>query len=147
MTRPPPPPSAELLRRFESFKSPASRLLGLELLGYDPESRAARMGFHAPDSFVNVLGGVQGGLVAAMLDEAAGVGARLGLETDMVLPTLDLRVSFLSSAPPGRLYADTRCLRTGRRAAFLEADLITPDERMVARMNVTAIVSRLASAS
>lgn len=142
-----PAPSSELLSRFEALKSPASRLLGLELIGFDPQQRVARMGFNAQDAFRNVLGGVQGGLVAAMLDEAAGVAARLCLEPDQVLPTLDLRVSFLAAAPLGRLYADTRCLRVGRRAAFLEADLITPDERMVARMNVTAIVSSLTAAA
>ena len=86
-----------------------------------------------------VPGGVHGGFIAAMLDGAAGMGARLSLNPATVLPSLDFRVSFLAPAPAGTLFAETRCLHVGRRVAFLEADLLHND-KLLARMNVTSIV-------
>lgn len=140
--------SKTTLDTFETFKSPASTLLGTRLIAFDETARTTRMSFDVRPEFLNILGGVHGGLVAAMLDEAAGMGARLSLPPDLVLPSLDFRVSFLAPAPAETLFAETRCLRQGRRIAFLEADLLDKADRLLARMNVTSIVvesSRAAS--
>ena len=53
---------------------PAGKLLGWTLLAVDPEAGTIEIRFTADDRFLNPAGTVQGGFLAAMLDDRLGVG-------------------------------------------------------------------------
>ena len=99
-----------------AVKAPAtaSQILGLELLGFDIETGAVQMAFNVSDQLLNKWGGIQGGMVAAMLDEAIAFAAGLKLDWGQIVPTLEFKTSFLEAGRPGRLYAEGRTVRRGR---------------------------------
>lgn len=128
--------SNELLKRYGS---PATELLGTEILAMDVNAGTASFRFRALESFVNVLGNIQGGFAAAMLDEAAGLTARLTSSEGLYVPTLDFHVSFVRPVPVGTVWSEGRCVKIGRRIAFIEADLRDDQERLLSTIRVTAL--------
>ncbi len=112
--------------------SPASAFLGLELLEIDPGAGIARMAFRATDALCNKWGGIQGGMVAAMLDDAMAIAIGMTLEWGQISPTLEMKTNFLAAAKPGRILAEGRVIRRGKSVAFVEAELSNEDGALVA---------------
>ncbi|NVM88051.1 PaaI family thioesterase [Variovorax sp. SG517] len=125
-----------LLERFP--RPPTADLLGQRVLGFDRARGTIRLSFTATDAFLNPAGAVQGGILAAMLDDTMGPALWVlnGEETYSV--TIDFSVSFLAAAKPGLLYGEGRVVQRGRSIAFLEAQLGDADGRIVARSTATA---------
>ena len=51
---------------------PAARTLGWELLAVDPDAGTIEVAFAAGEAFLNPAGVIQGGFLAAMLDDTLG---------------------------------------------------------------------------
>jgi uncharacterized protein (TIGR00369 family) len=136
---------AALLARFANARNrpPCSVALGLEVLALSQSPAWARLAFSAPADWCNPMGAIQGGFVTAMLDEAMAVAGIVAGGLGYVVPTLELKTSFLRPCPPGRLEADGRVLRWGAAAAFLEAELFDPEGRLIAKASATAMPRRL----
>jgi uncharacterized protein (TIGR00369 family) len=129
----------QLLIRLNERMSPARRVLSAQLIELDSKRGYVRMAFEAKREFCNPMGGVQGGFVAAMLDEAASVAAVAYAQKKIGFPTAEFKVTFLAPARPGLLYAEGRVLKLGSRRAILEADLFDSDRLHLARMSATAL--------
>jgi uncharacterized protein (TIGR00369 family) len=132
---------AEVLAKFAGARNrpPCSDTLGLELLGVDQAAQTAQMAFMALETWCNPRGGIQGGFVTAFLDEAMAVTGITAGGLAFLVPTLELKVSFLRPCPPGKLTAQGRVVRWGRTVAYLEADLFDAEGRMVARASSTVL--------
>ncbi|HXQ11142.1 MAG TPA: PaaI family thioesterase [Caulobacteraceae bacterium] len=117
--------SATVFDRFEM--PPCARLLGWTLLDHDAERGWAKLSFEGRPEFANPAGLIQGGLLAAMLDDAMGPAVLLMTEGRLYSSTIDMHVSFLAPARPGRLIAEAQVLQLGKTVAFTEAKLM--DER------------------
>ena len=133
------PNGAERFRELVSKEVPRpaySELLGSRPL--DAEPGHVRMEFQATEQFLNPMGVVQGGFLTAMLDEAMGPAALSALPAGQGVPTLELKVSFLRPASPGRLVADARVVHMGRSVVFLESSLVTDDGTLIAKATATA---------
>lgn len=111
---------------------PASRLLGWKVLRANVGSGEAEVEFQAAEELTTTGGRVQGGMLAAMLDDAMYAALCTLLETHEYAPTLSLNVSFLAPAPVGRLLARTRVQQRGGSIAFVEGALHDGDDRTVA---------------
>jgi len=63
---------AEMLARFQNSKKrpPCSDTLGMRLVEVEQAAQRVRMDFDVPQMFANPTGAVQGGFIAAMMDEA-----------------------------------------------------------------------------
>jgi uncharacterized protein (TIGR00369 family) len=118
--------------------SPASAFLGLELLDVDRENNRVKMAFDASDALCNKWGGIQGGMVAAMLDDAMAIAVGLSLEWGQISPTLEMKTSFLAAARPGRILAEGWVVRRGKSVAFSEAELHSEDGVLLATASSTA---------
>jgi uncharacterized protein (TIGR00369 family) len=118
---------------------PAARLLGWKLDRIDPDQGAIRVQFEGKEEFLNPVGSIQGGILAAMLDDTLGPAAAL-LGGEAFAQTLELKTSFLRPARPGKLYGDARVVHRGRDIVFLEGSLSTADGTMVATATATARV-------
>src|SRR5687767_2978296 len=93
-----PPPSI-----FDSVPMPpASTLLGWTLRAIDPGAGTIEVGFTADERFLNPAGTVQGGFLAAMLDDTHGPALFAMTGGEIYAPTIDFTVSFITPAPPGR---------------------------------------------
>ena len=97
---------------------PAAVLLGWELIGVDPEQGTIEVAFEAGDQFANPVGVIQGGFLAAMLDDTLGPALVATLPENQFAPTLDLHVQFLRPARPGRLVGRGRSCSAARTCAF-----------------------------
>lgn len=117
---------------------PAAELLGWELIAIDPEQGTIEVAFKASDQFTNPVGVIQGGFLAAMLDDTLGPALVATLPPNQFAPTLDLHVQFLRPARPGRLVGHGRIVQRGRDVCFLAGELLNADGKTVAVATATA---------
>ena len=124
---------------------PAAILLGWELVAVDPEAGTIEVAFTASEQFLNPAGVIQGGFLAAMLDDTLGPALVATLGPGLFAPTTDLHVQFLRPARPGRLTGHGRIVRRGREVAFLAGELHDESGQVVATAVATAQVRSLPS--
>lgn len=117
---------------------PAAVALGWKLLAINPEEGTIEVEFTAGEAFLNPAGVVQGGFLAAMLDDTMGPALVAGLEPGDFAPTTDLHVQFLRPARAGRLVGRGRVVRRGRDVAFLAGELVDEQGAVVAVGTATA---------
>lgn len=118
---------------------PASQLLGWELISVQPDKGEIEIAFHPDERMLNPRGTVQGGFVAAMLDDTMGP-ALVSLSGGKVVPSsVDMNVSFLKPVMPGRVIGKGRVLNLGKRVAFLEAELFDESGTLLARATSSAV--------
>jgi uncharacterized protein (TIGR00369 family) len=96
--------------------------------------------FDVSTDFVNPIGGIQGGYVAAMLDDSMQAALLTLLAADEVAPTLELKTSFLRPARPGSFTGEGSVVHRGRSVAFLEGRLLDEDGTLVATATATATI-------
>jgi uncharacterized protein (TIGR00369 family) len=122
---------------------PAARTLGWKLVEVDPERGTIEVAFDAGTRFVNPAGVIQGGFLAAMLDDTLGPALVATLPEGQFAPTLDLHVQFLRPARPGRLVGHGRVVHRGTHVCFLSGELTDPDGRTVAVATATARIQTM----
>lgn len=132
---------AEMLARFQNSKKrpPCSDTLGMRLADVDQDAKRIRMNFDVSPNFANPTGAVQGGFIAAMMDEAMSTCVIIASNVTMTAPTLEMKTSYLRRLMPGPAHVDARILRLGRSAAFMEAECFDADGKLVAKATATAI--------
>lgn len=132
---------AEMLARFQGSKKrpPCSDTLGMRLADLNQEKQWVKMEFDVSPSFANPTGAVQGGFIAAMLDEAMSTAVIIASNVTMTAPTLEMKTSYLRRLMPGKASVEARILKLGKSAAFMEADCFDAEGELVARATATAI--------
>jgi uncharacterized protein (TIGR00369 family) len=124
---------------FDRFPKPAcAELLGWDLLDFDAATGWAKVGFETRPQFLNGSGFVQGGFVAAMLDDTMGPAVLIASEGRSYVVTIGLQVQFLNAARPGRFVGEGRVLQMGKSVAFIEARLSDSDGVLVATATSSA---------
>ncbi len=121
---------------------PAAATLGWELVAVDPDAGTIEVAFQAPEGFLNPFGMIQGGFLAAMLDDTLGPALVATLGPGASAPTTDLHVQFLRPARPGRLVGKGRVVRQGRDVGFLAGELYDEAGEVVATATATARIRR-----
>ncbi len=96
----------------------------------------------ARDSFTNPVGSVQGGFLAAMLDDTLGPALAATLADGEFAPTLELKVSFLRPAVPGRIIGTGRVVHRGGSIAFLAGELRDDVGQVLATATATVRIVR-----
>lgn len=127
MDRPPP----SVFDRFEL--PPASKLLGWTLRAVDTQAGTIEIGFTIDERFMNPAGTVQGGVLAAMLDDTQGPALFAMTDGQVYAPTIDFTVSFVKAARPGRFVGKGRVVSLGKTIVFTEAELFDEAGELVAR--------------
>ncbi len=136
---PPRMTDAEMVARFQNAKKrpPCSETLGMKLTGVDQANMISRFSFEARAEFANPSGAIQGGFIAAMLDEAMGTAAIIASNVTMNAPTLEMKISFLRPLFVGSATAEAKILKWGKSTCFIEAELFDPDGKLVAKASAT----------
>jgi uncharacterized protein (TIGR00369 family) len=119
-------------------KPSVAELLEWEVITVDPDAGTIESAFTATDRFLNPRGVVQGGVLAAMLDDTLGLALAATLGPGQFAPTSDLHVQFLRPALPGRLVGRGRIVRRGKLVAFLAGELLEESGEIVATAVATA---------
>ena len=119
---------------FDNFPlPPASKLLGWTLRAVDTATGTIEVGFEADGRFVNPAGTVQGGFLAAMLDDTQGPALFAMTKGEIYAPTIGFHISFIKAARPGRFVGKGRVVSLGKTIVFTEAELFDEDGELVAR--------------
>jgi uncharacterized protein (TIGR00369 family) len=130
----------ELKARMNRFVPPTAAILGQEILEIDSAAGRVRMKFQPVDACRNPMGNIQGGIVVAMLDDAAAFAAIIKSGKRIGIPTIEMKTSFFAPARAGvPLFAEGRCLKLGKRVAFMEADLFDEAGALLARLTTSAL--------
>ena len=82
---------------------PCAKTLGIEFAAIDGERGTAEVKFEAKPEFLNPAGNVQGGFLAAMLDDTMGPALTATLDAGEFAPTVNLNVQFHRPAKVGSL--------------------------------------------
>ena len=121
----------------------AAATLGWALSWVAPERGEIEVRFEAGEAFLNPMGKVQGGFLAAMLDDTLGPALVATLPAGEFAPTLELKVSFLRPARPGQLIGRGRVVHRGGTIAFLSGELSDDRGDVVATATATARIVRV----
>ena len=121
---------------------PAAETLGWAVEEIDPAAGTIRVSFDARPAFRNPIGNIQGGFLAAMLDDTMGPALVATLEPGEFAPTLELKINFLRPARPGRLIGTGRIVHRGGTVAFLAGDLSDAGGNLLATATATARIVR-----
>lgn len=125
----------------------AAATLGFEFLDAHPEQGTIELAFTATEAFTNPMGNVLGAFLSAMLYDTVGPALLATIGPDQFQSTLELKVTFLRPARPGRLVGKGRVVRREGDLAFLEASLLDSDDLTVATASATARVIALEDAA
>ena len=134
------PGFAKLWMEDPSAIPPSARLLGCRPLEADPGRGFCRNAFDIKPEFCNPLGGLQGGFIAAMLDDTMAVGALFKIGGAFVVPTLEIKVSYQKPVSGTQVIVEGWLVHAGRTVAFLEGRLLDEGGDVCARASVTALV-------
>lgn len=95
--------------------------------------------FRTEPAHENPFGKVQGGLLAAMIDNCIGPAVFL-LVPDRQMSTIEMKLNYLTPATPGELLrGEARVIKHGRTTAFVEITLTRPDGALVAKASATNV--------
>lgn len=131
-----------ILARFHASKNPppSASTLGFRLTAVSQAERRVEIAFDArADLLANPMGQVQGGFVCAMLDECMSVAGMIASGMTHVVPTLEMKTSFLRPAMPGPLRGVGRVVKWGRTVCFMEGELYDAEGRLLATSTGTAL--------
>ena len=107
-----------------------SDLLGIEVV--DMEDDGAAVELDAGDQHLNAHGTVHGGAIASLIDMAMGAAVRREDTGDESPVTIEMKVTYLRPAKPGRLRAEGSIRRRGTHIVVAEADVLDADGEAVA---------------
>ena len=119
---------------------PIAVLLGARAVAFDISAGRAEIEFFGRPDFVNGFGSLQGGILTAMLDNAMYSAAMAASNMKVLVPTLEIKTSFIAPAMPGRILGVGEVLRLGRAVAFLAGRLSDARGTPVATASATCRV-------
>lgn len=131
--------------QVQDGKLPAPRAaatLGISIKQVLPEAGSIEVEFQGKPEFTNPSGHIQGGFLAAMLDDTMGPALAATLKAGEFAPTLNLNVSFARPAKVGLIQGKGRIIKRGKEVCFLSGELYQ-DGDLVASATATAILRRL----
>jgi uncharacterized protein (TIGR00369 family) len=119
---------------------PVARMMGFDAIEFDVGRAVFTL--DPAETHYNPLGTVHGGVIATLLDSAAGCAVHSVLPQGTGYTTVDLHTTFLRpvSAASGRVTAEGSVLSRGARTALAEARLTDERGRLLAHATSTCLI-------
>ena len=109
---------------------PSMRWMGMDVVEVDPDAMTCTLTFETRPEMQNFGGVIQGGFLAAMMDDTMGFLSFVALKGKSAPGTIELHTQFLRVAPMGRkLRCEARVVKVGKSIAFTEAFIYSGDEQ------------------
>ena len=134
-------PDAHRLTEVYPTPSPSSTTLGFEILALDMKAWTTRVRFDGKPEFRNPAGYIQGGFLAAMLDDTIGFLAGMKTSPNALPSTVDLHTSFLRPVRVGAIEVAAKLSNIGRAMIFTEATLYDARGKEAARSTATLTIN------
>jgi uncharacterized protein (TIGR00369 family) len=119
---------------------PVAGLLSARPIRCDPQRGRMTVAFQARREFCNLIGSVQGGMLTAMLDLVMSFSVLCALDDGHVVPSLEVKTSFISPARQGEIIGEGMLVHRGRSIAFMEGRLTDPQGNLLATASATGQV-------
>jgi len=139
----------EILAVFSRTRPPVLDTLGGRVVAYDKGLERVTMQWTAETRHCHSVEGhpkggiVQGGIVTGWIDSAMAHACVAKSAFTVGVPSLEIKVSFLSAASPGLYRSYGWVVKWGRSVAFLEGELRDEDGALIARASSTAALRHL----
>ncbi len=130
----------EAVRLFNASLPLGLKLMNARFLSASSEHGNLTISYDLDKEFNNVAGFICGGYLANALDQAMSYAMSFVTGGDAA-PTLEMKVSFIAAARPGRLIATGSVVKAGKTVGFAEGSL--RDERGKLIANASATVQRI----
>jgi uncharacterized protein (TIGR00369 family) len=114
----------EKLKRDGTYANPFFCLMGIVVVSMGPGKAELKMTVR-PDMH-NGVGWLQGGMLAAIADEAMALAIYPMLAENEGIATISESTSFIKGVRSGEIYAEGRVIKKGRRVAFTESEVYIP---------------------
>ena len=121
--------------------SPSSTTLGFEVLALDMKAWTTRVRFDGKSEFRNPAGYIQGGFLAAMLDDTIGFLAGMKTAPNALPSTVDLHTSFLRPVRVGVIEVAAKLSDIGRAMIFAQATLYDTRGKEAARSSASLTIN------
>ena len=110
----------------------------VEVVSFDKDTTCVRMEYEAKMAFCHSGGVVQGGFVTGWIDAAMAHSVIMATDYAMSPLSLEIKITFLKSVSPGRVFAEGWIEKRGRSLAFLEGRLLDEAGDVLAKGTSTA---------
>ena len=98
-------------------------LAQLKMRDVPPTRGQVAMEMPVTPQMTNNRGGLQGGLLATLIDVVAGIAALEGLPEGQTVATADMHLHFLSAVTVGPAHAEANIVRRGSRTAVIQVEV------------------------
>ena len=122
---------------------PSAKILGMDIVELDVENGYAKVSFDPKPELLNFNGVIQGGFLAAMMDDAMGFNAFVHLGMKVGMASVDLHTHFLRPVPLGKITVEAHVTRAGKSICFMESKLFDHQGRLAARSTTSARIMPL----
>lgn len=99
----------------------------------------AKTGLKITDRHLNAVGGVMGGVYTTMADFACAVAA---CRTGDPFVTADCRVQCVNTFHGTEIFAETKCVKSGRNLAFYNVEITEDTGRLLATAQFTMFLAK-----
>jgi uncharacterized protein (TIGR00369 family) len=118
----------EKIKKDGKYANPFFCLMGIDVVSIEPGKAVLKMQVR-PDMH-NGVGWLQGGILAAIADEAMALALYPLLSRTEGIATISESTSFMRGVQDGCIVAKARIIRKGRRVAFAEGEVFTDNDEM-----------------
>jgi uncharacterized protein (TIGR00369 family) len=115
--------------KFDTNHFPRS--LGIELDSIEPGR--ARLSLEVKRQHLQLAGIMHGGAIATLIDTAVAFAIVGASEPGARFTTIEMKVNYLSAIRQGRIVADAKLIRDGRRIVVAECDVLDSNGRLAAK--------------
>lgn len=124
------PEMMETIRaKFEQNHFP--KLVGIEI--DDVEPGRARLSLEVVEKHRQLQGIMHGGAIATLIDTAVAFAIVGASEPGAKFTTIELKINYLSPIVEGRVVADARLIRDGKRIVVAECDVFDAAGKLAAK--------------
>lgn len=126
---------------IRSGKALMESMGNFHVTGWDAERRVLSAAFTVRREYCHTSGTIaQGGFITAWLDAAMAHAVIHDTERAQSVFTLEIKVSFYEKVGPGEGRVEGRVIRRGKRVAFLDASLYSPEGKLAAQATSTGVL-------
>ncbi len=112
--------------------------LGASFIDSNAEEGWIRIRYIGTPAFDNSSGLIQGGILAAMLDNVMSRAALQRLDDGQIIQTLEMKTTFIGPAPIGAVIGEGQVVRQGRSIVFLEGRIFSEAGDLLVTSSSTA---------
>ena len=134
----------DLDARIRSGKALSESMGNFHVTGWDADRKVVMAAFTVRREYCHTNGTIaQGGFITAWLDAAMAHAVLHDTAHAQTVYSLEIKVSFFEKVGPGEGRVEARVLRRGKRVAFMEGWLYSPDGRLAAQATSTGVLADL----